>query len=119
MKIRYRARAISDLEEIYRYLEPRSPTGAGNVLRSIHAAIGILAVHPHGAERTSDPEIRVKVLGRYRYKIFYSVTDSGAIEIVHIRHSRPATLAGGRLGLEELGTLMLPPISYRQPANFR
>src|SRR6266702_278035 len=98
MKIRYRARAISDLEEIYRYLEPRSSTGAGNVLRSIHAAIGILAVHPHSAERTSDPEIRVRVLGRYRYKIFYSVADSDTIEIVHIRHSARRPWQGGDEG---------------------
>lgn len=87
MKVRYRTRAIGDLEEIYRYLEPRSPSGADNVLRSIHAAITSVASHPYSAERTSEPDIRVKVLGRYRYKIFYSVTDPETIEIIHIRHT--------------------------------
>lgn len=87
MRIRYRARALNDLEEIYRYLEPRSPTGARNVLRTIHAAIDDIAQYPYSAERTSDPDIRVKVLGRYRYKLFYSVIGSDSIEIIHVRHT--------------------------------
>jgi len=87
MKVRYRARALSDLDEIYRYLEPRSPSGARNVLRAIHAAIDNIAQYPFSAERTSDPDIRVKVLGRYRYKIFYSVPGTDTVEIVHVRHT--------------------------------
>ena len=87
MKVRYRARALSDLDEIYRYLEPRSPTGAVNVLRAIHAAIAVLADHPHSAEQTSDPDIRVKVLGRYRYKIFFGVAGADTVEIIHVRHA--------------------------------
>jgi plasmid stabilization system protein ParE len=87
MKVRYRARALSDLEDIYRYLEPRSPTGARNVLKSIYAAITMIADRPYSVERTSDPEIRVKVLGRYRYKIFFSVIDPDTVEIIHVRHA--------------------------------
>jgi toxin ParE1/3/4 len=87
MKVRYRARAISDLEEISRYLEPRSPAGARNVLKAIYAAIALVAEHPYSAEQTSDPDIRVKVLGRYRYKIFFAVAGSDTVEIVHVRHA--------------------------------
>lgn len=87
MKVRYRARALSDLDEIYRYLEPRSPTGARNVLHSIHAAIDDITHYPYSAERTSDPDIRVKILGRYRYKIFYSVIGTDTLEIIHVRHA--------------------------------
>lgn len=87
MIVRYRARALGDLDEIHRYLEPRSPTGAQNVLRAIQAAIDGIAQYPHSAERTSDPAIRVKVLGRYRYKLFYSVIDADTIEIIHVRHA--------------------------------
>jgi plasmid stabilization system protein ParE len=43
MRVRYRARALGDLDDIYRYLEPRSPTGARNVLRAIHGAIDEIA----------------------------------------------------------------------------
>ncbi len=86
MKVRYRERALADLEGIFHFLNDRSPTGARNVLRAIHEAIGEVAAHPLAAPRTSEADIRVKILGRYRYKIFYSVTDE-AIEIIHIRHA--------------------------------
>jgi len=35
MKVRYRARALADIEDIFRFLNERSPTGAHNVLRAI------------------------------------------------------------------------------------
>ena len=88
MKVYFRPRALADLQDIVLYLEPKSPTGAGNVLRAIHTAIEEIALFPNAAVRTSDPDIRVKILGRYRYKIFYSVIDTGdALEIIHIRHA--------------------------------
>ena len=87
MRVRYRSRALADLEEIYRYLEPRSPSGAQNVVRALHDAIEQIAHDPLGAPQTSDPTLRVKVLGRYRYKIFYDLTDADTIEIVHVRHT--------------------------------
>jgi plasmid stabilization system protein ParE len=34
-----------------------------------------------------DPEIRVKIVQRYRYKIFYSIIDNSTIEIIHVRHA--------------------------------
>ena len=72
---------------IHSYLVPRSPTGTHKVLRAIYDAIVQIAEHPYSAVRTSDPDIRVKILGRYRYKIFYAVIGTDTIEIVHIRHS--------------------------------
>jgi toxin ParE1/3/4 len=86
MKVRYRERAFADLEEIHRFLEPHSPIGARNVLEAIRDAVDEIARTPFGSRRTSDPDIRVKVLGRYRYKIFYSVSGD-TVEIVHIRHA--------------------------------
>jgi toxin ParE1/3/4 len=87
MKVRFRARALADLEEIGRYLVPRSPTGARNVLRAIQGAIEQVAQNPLGAMQSSDHSIRVKIIGRYRYKIFYSVVDGDAVEIIHVRHT--------------------------------
>lgn len=87
MKIRYRARAIGDLNDIFSYLEPRSPVGAHNVLQAIRAATKDIALFPHAAIQTSDPDIRVKILGRYRYKIFYIVIEPDIVEIIHVRHA--------------------------------
>lgn len=78
---------MADLDEIYRYLGPHSPTGAHNVLQALHVAIGQIARDPFSGVQTSDPSLRVKVIGRYRYKIFYGVTDVDTVEIVHVRHT--------------------------------
>jgi plasmid stabilization system protein ParE len=63
MKVRYRARALADLEDIFRYLSPRSLAGAEKVLRAIYAAIKEISEHPRSTLRTSDPDIRTKILG--------------------------------------------------------
>ena len=39
MKVRYRERALADLEDIFQFLNNRSPAGAHNVLRAIREAI--------------------------------------------------------------------------------
>lgn len=87
MKVSYRARAIGDIDDIFNYLAPRSLVGARNVLQAIRAATKDIALFPHGAIQTSDPDIRVKILGRYRYKIFYRVVDPDTVEIIHVRHA--------------------------------
>jgi plasmid stabilization system protein ParE len=86
MKVRYRALALADLESIFEYLNERSPAGAQHVLHALHDAIVDISAHPYAAPQTSDPTLRVKIIGRYRYKIFYSVADR-TIEIIHIRHA--------------------------------
>ena len=46
MKIRYSPQARDDLRDIFFYLNDRSPTGAENVMRAIHAGIQFLAENP-------------------------------------------------------------------------
>jgi plasmid stabilization system protein ParE len=94
MSVRYRALALADLENIAGYLGPRSPTGARNVLRALHEAIAQIERYPQSAIETSFPGIRVRIIGRYRYKIFYFVAGDGAIEIIHIRHAARRPWAG-------------------------
>lgn len=86
MTVRYRALALADLEHIFSYLNERSPQGAQTVLHAIHQAISEISSNPLASPRTSDATLRVKILGRYRYKIFYSVAGDD-IEIIHIRHT--------------------------------
>jgi toxin ParE1/3/4 len=92
MRLQYRAQALADIEAIHRYLDARSPSGARSVLRAIYASIQLIAEHPLSYQRTDDPEIRVHMVQRHRYKIFYSVTGD-TIEIIHVRHTsrRPWT----------------------------
>jgi toxin ParE1/3/4 len=85
MKVRYRERALADLEQISVYLDERSPAAARKVMDAIHAAINSIADQPLSARRTSDATVRVEIVGRYYYKIFYSV-GVDAVEILHVRH---------------------------------
>src|SRR5215510_14567276 len=85
MRVRYRELALSDLDCIFCYLDERSVSGARHVIAAIHAAIDDIALNPLSARVTSDPAVRVKIVRRYGYKIFYSV-DAEGVEILHIRH---------------------------------
>jgi plasmid stabilization system protein ParE len=38
MIVRYRERALLDIDELYKYIEERSPAGALNVLREVYGA---------------------------------------------------------------------------------
>src|SRR5262245_45632503 len=97
MRVRYRELALSDLDHIFRYLDERSPAGARKLIDAIHAAIEDVAQNPLSTRRTSDATVRVKIVNRYGYKIFYSV-EPDAIEILHVRHGarRPWSVEGSR-----------------------
>ena len=86
MKIRYRPRALADIESIFQFINERSPAGARNVLHALADAIDEIGAHPLGSPVASDQDIRVKILTRYRYKIFYSIVDDAFVEILHVRH---------------------------------
>jgi len=86
MRARYTPRARRDIGQIYAYLHKRSPSGALNVLAAIYAGVQFIAERPKASERTDDPNVRVKVVRRYSYKIFYTVTKD-TVEILHIRHT--------------------------------
>lgn len=85
MKIRFTARARSDIAQIRQHLDERSPIGARNVLASIGSALAAIAEMPEASQRTNDPRIRVRIVGRYGYKIFFTV-ERDCIDILHIRH---------------------------------
>jgi plasmid stabilization system protein ParE len=85
MRVRYRELALADLDRIFLYLNERSPSGARKVIHAIHSAIGDAAQNPLGTRHTSDRTVRVKIVSRYGYKIFYSV-EADSIEILHVRH---------------------------------
>jgi plasmid stabilization system protein ParE len=85
--VRYRAQALADIDAIYLYLQERSPRGAQNVLQAIYAGVQVIAEQPYSSPQTDVPGIRVKVVRRYRFKIFYSIVNAGAVEILHVRHT--------------------------------
>ncbi|MDZ4225884.1 MAG: hypothetical protein U1C66_00135 [Patescibacteria group bacterium] len=66
--------------------DERSPSGARNVLRHVYIALYFIAEQPEVSQRTDNPDVRVKMVSRYRYKIFYRISD-GCVDILHIRHT--------------------------------
>jgi toxin ParE1/3/4 len=95
MRVRFSPQAFADRERIFEYLAARSPIGARNVLASIGAAVAQLADQPNSGYPTDHPDVRVKFVVRYPYKIFYRVRDD-MIEIVHIRHTSRRPWSGAR-----------------------
>jgi plasmid stabilization system protein ParE len=87
MILRYSPRAQSDLNTIFEYLDQRSPSGARNVMRAIYASIQFLAEYPDASQATNGPNVRVKIVTRYSFKIFYRVDGDTIIEIIHVRHA--------------------------------
>jgi toxin ParE1/3/4 len=86
MKIRYSPQARDDLHDIFHYLNERSPSGAENVMRAIYASIAFLAENPLASQETGVAEIRVRIVRRYNFKIFYKL-DRDTIDLIHIRHA--------------------------------
>lgn len=89
MIVRFSVRAFTDIDEIVSYITERSPSGARAVLRAIYAGIRLLAEQPFASPVTNDPQVRVKTIRRYRYKIFYRVSGE-VVDILHIRHTSRA-----------------------------
>jgi toxin ParE1/3/4 len=86
MRVLYTPRAQQDIERIYGYLLERSPLGAENVVRFIRQTAEFIGRNPHAGPKTDNPEIRMRVVRRYRYKIFYRIGPD-AVEIIHVRHA--------------------------------
>lgn len=86
MKIRFTRQARGDLREIISYIRERNPTGAYHVGKEFARSLEVIAQYPLAAEATEDPDVRVKNLAKYPYKIFYSVVGD-SIEVWHVRHA--------------------------------
>lgn len=87
MRIRYTLRARADLEEIYGYLERRTPAAAQSLKSQIERQIGSLGRFPYMAPATDEPNVRELTLSRHPYKIYYEIA-SDEVWILHIRHTR-------------------------------
>ena len=88
MKVAYSKRALTDLQYIAAYYATVSdPRVAAAVAASIGRVVARIARYPEsGRAVVQRPGVRVVLLPRYRYKIFYR-TSGDSIRIVHIRHT--------------------------------
>lgn len=96
MIVRYRVRALRDIDGIFGYLNERSPPGARNVVEAIDRAILAITLQPYASQSADQFNARAKVVGRYPYKIFYRVLEDGIVEILHVRHTSRQPWSGVR-----------------------
>jgi len=86
MNVRFTRRAEADLDAILKHLEQHSSEGARTIARSFSQAIEVVANHPRSGASTRRPQVFVKIVSNYPYKIFYRL-GKDSIDILHIRHS--------------------------------
>ena len=87
MKVRFTRRASADLREIRAYHEQESSAVALRVRQAIISAINLVRLRPAiGIRNIRATEIRSKLVTGFPYRIHYRVR-SGALEILHIRHT--------------------------------
>jgi plasmid stabilization system protein ParE len=85
MRVRLTATALAELAEILDYIAAENPSAAERVAARFDDTVERLARFPYSAVATDDPSIRMAVLGRYPYLIFYTVADDEVV-IRNIRH---------------------------------
>ena len=88
MRLRYTARAITDLTEIADYLASRSHVGAERVRVAILVTLQTMAHLPHIGRLQTTDRVRKIAAHRYPYLIYYRVDDDAAeVVVLTIQHS--------------------------------
>lgn len=86
MILRYARRAREDFATILDRVERQSPAGAASLSAAFQASLNFILMNPDGGLRTARAGLRVKIVPKYPYKIFYRRFED-AIEIAHVRHA--------------------------------
>ena len=96
MKLVYSRQALADLASIANYYSVNaSPAIAEAIGNRLHAVIDRICCAPQAAPRVSQrSQIRVALVIRYPFKIFYRLRDD-TIDILHIRHTSRRPWTGG------------------------
>ena len=93
MRVRYSPRARDDLDQIYSYLNERSPVAATAVLKRIHDRVLQLGDSPLMGPATEISDVRGLPIGRYPYKAYYHVMKNEVL-VLHVRDLRRAPWTG-------------------------
>lgn len=88
MRVEYSKRALSDLRRIAAYFAHSDDPAVGErIAEAIEELVEEVAQTPgRGRRVTQRPGVRVVLLVRYRYKVFFK-SMGGTLRIVHIRHT--------------------------------
>lgn len=87
MSVRYTARALGQLAEIFDYIAQDNPRAAHAVQMRIKLSIERLEDFPFAGRITDRPGVRVLTVVRYPYRIFYRTYGAGEVLILRILHA--------------------------------
>ena len=93
MRVRFTRPARADLDAIYAYVSRTDPKIAALIVRRVIERAEALSRHPYTGRPADHPGIRVAALPRYRYLIFYRITDE-EVHVLHVRHMSRRPWAG-------------------------
>jgi toxin ParE1/3/4 len=88
VKIVYSRKALTQIDQIYSYIEAHDPVAAIKVKRRIKRSIDRLAHHPYSARPSDRTGVRVLTVSRCPYIVFYSVNElAQQVRILRVRHT--------------------------------
>jgi addiction module RelE/StbE family toxin len=86
MKVRITRPALDDLEQIYAYISKENPAAGSRVVTRLLDRAMELADAPLQGRQVDEPNVRVIVVPRFRYFIFYTI-EGDEIHVTHFRHT--------------------------------
>jgi toxin ParE1/3/4 len=91
MKVRYTATALSEIEEIFAWIVKDNPPAAARVATAIERTVAWIADHPEAAPVVFETNVRAKLVGRYQYRVFFSMEGSELVfrNVRSTRRRRP------------------------------
>ncbi len=87
MKVSYSPAAIAQLDAIFAYIARDNSAAAARVVAAIEAAIQHLTYFPFSGRLTDEENVRMLVLSRYPYLIFYKVLSDDELRILRMMHA--------------------------------
>ena len=89
MSVRYRARALNDIQTISEWRARQSSEVAEKIEGAIFAAADWLGEHPKFGTKTDEVDVRRWPMTDFRYTIFYRIDRGGeAIDVLRIMDAR-------------------------------
>ena len=86
MKLRYSQRAAHELDEISRYFLEHNPRAGEEFFASLELLLDHLRIMPALGRSTSVGNVRVLVVPRYPYRIFY-LAEAETISVLSVFHT--------------------------------
>jgi toxin ParE1/3/4 len=86
MKVRITRPALDDLDRIHAYISKDSSIAASRVVMRLIDRAMKLPDAPYQGRKVDEPDVRVIVVPRFRYFIFYTI-ENEEIHVIHFRHT--------------------------------